>query len=63
MKELLFYSFTGIVSKTPKKEKAKHEEKINALFLSEILSENRSICPKNAKINFVRKSTRQKKPL
>ena len=31
-------------------------------ILSEVLSENRSICPKNAKTNFVRKSTRQKNP-
>ena len=66
MKELLFYSFTGIVSKTPKKEKAKHEEKISTLFCPSfvrLLSENRPICPKNAKTNFVRKSTRQKKTL
>jgi hypothetical protein len=45
MKELLFYSFTGIVSKTLKKEKAKHEEKINTLFR-----------PKNFAQSFVRKS-------
>ena len=31
-------------------------------ILSEVLSENRSICPKNGKTNFVRKSTRQKNP-
>jgi len=42
MKELLFYSFTGIVSKTPKKEKAKHEEKINTLFYPKFCSK---FCP------------------
>ena len=31
-------------------------------ILSEVLSENQFICPKNAKPNFVRKSTRQKNP-
>ena len=31
-------------------------------ILPKVLSENRSLCPKNAKTNFVRKSTRQKNP-
>jgi len=49
MKELLFYSFTGIVSKTPKKEKAKHEEKINILFCPKFCPKIDSFVPKTSK--------------